>query len=319
MMDTIFRDLILTNEVIVYMDDILIATISNSHHHCEVVHQVLYRLEQHDLYLKPEKCSFETPEVEYLGVIIGHRKIRMDPVKTQGVKTWEAPTNLTEARGFVGFLNFYRRFIKGFSKLARPLHDLTKKGVVWRWTHMEQATFEALKAAVAEEPVLLFPKLDEPFEMEVDASAIAIGAVLNQKGEDQRTHPVAYYSESFSATERNYDIYNRELLAIVKSLRQWRTYLLGSPHKITIYMDHSNLQYWKEPQKINRRVAREFQELSEYEFTLKHIPGTSNTRADALSRRTNQNEGKEDNSNVTILPSEVFANTTYSSLNKIDV
>ncbi len=106
-MDTIFHDLILTNEVIVYMDDILIATISNSHHHHEVVHQVLYRLEQHDLYLKPEKCSFETPEVEYLGVIIGYGKIRMDPVKTQGVKTWEAPTTLTEVRGFVGFLNFY--------------------------------------------------------------------------------------------------------------------------------------------------------------------------------------------------------------------
>ena len=243
----------------------------------------------------------------------------MDPVKTQGVKTWEVPTNLTEARGFVGFLNFYRRFIKGFSKLAQPLHDLTKKGVIWRWTHTEQAAFEALKAAVAEEPVLLFPKLDEPFEMEVDASAIAIGAVLNQKGEDKKTHPVAYYSESFSATERNYDVYDRELLAIVKSLRQWRTYLLGSPHKITIYTDHSNLQYWKEPRKINRRVAREFQELSEYEFTLKHIPGTSNMRADALSRRTNQNEGKEDNNNVTVLPSEVFANATYSSLNEIDV
>ncbi len=318
MMDTIFHDLILTNEVIIYMDDILIATSLDSHHHQELVHQVLYRLEQHDLYLKPEKCSFETLEVEYLGVIIGYGKIRMDLVKTQGVKTWEAPKNLTEARGFVGFLNFYRRFIKGFSKLARPLHDLTKKGVTWKWTHTKQAAFEALKAAVAEEPVLLFPKLEEPFEMEVDASAIVIGAVLNQKGEDGKTHPVAYYSESFSATERNYDVYDRELLAVVKSLRQWRTYLLGSPHQITIYMDHSNLQYWKEPRKINRRVAREFQELSEYDFVLKHIPGTSNTQADALSRRTNNNEGKEDNNDVIVLPTNVFANATYTSLNDVD-
>ncbi len=235
MMDTIFRNLILTNEVIVYMDDILIATINDTFRHHEIVHQVLYRLEEHDLYLKPEKCSFETLEVEYLGVIIGYGKIRMDPVKTQGVQTWEAPTNLTETRGFVGFLNFYRRFIKGFSKLARPLHDLTKKGVAWKWTHVEQVAFEALKRAVAEEPVLLFPQLNQPFEMEVDASAIAIGAVLNQKGEDGRTHPVAYYSESFSAPERNYDVYDRELLAIVKALRQWRTYLLGSPHQIVIY------------------------------------------------------------------------------------
>jgi len=118
MMDTIFRDLILTNEVIVYMDDILIATIHNPTHHQELVHQVLYQLEEHNLYLKLEKCTFEAPEVEYLGVIIGYGTICMDPVKTQGVRTWEAPTNLTEARGFVGFLNFYRRFIKGFSKLA---------------------------------------------------------------------------------------------------------------------------------------------------------------------------------------------------------
>ncbi len=251
MMDTIFRDLILTNEVIVYMDDILITTIHDLTHHQELIHQVLYRLEEHDLYLKPEKCTFEALEVEYLGVIIGHGTIRMDPVKTQGVRTWEAPTNLTEAQGFVGFLNFYRWFIKGFSKLARPLHDLTKKGVAWRWTHVEQKAFDTLKEAVAKEPVLIFPQLDKPFEMEVDASSIAIGAVLNQEGEDGRKHPIAYYSESFSSLERNYDVYDRELLAIIKALRQWRTYLLGSPHKIMIYTDHSNLQYWKEPRKIN--------------------------------------------------------------------
>ncbi len=268
MMDTIFHDLILTNKVIVYMDDILIAMTNDLTHHCEIVHQVLYRLEEHDLYLKLEKCLFETPEVEYLGVIIGYGKICMDPIKVQGVQVWEAPTNLTKAQGFVGFLNFYRWFIKGFSKLARPLHNLTKKGIAWRWTSNEQTAFEALKRVVTKEPVLLFPQLDKPFKMEVDASAITIGAVLNQKGEDGKTHPVAYYSESFSAPERNYDVYDRELLAIVKALQQWRTYLLGSPHQIKIYTDHSNLQYWKEPRKINRRIAREFQELSEYDFIL---------------------------------------------------
>jgi len=99
---------------------------------------------------------------------------------------------------------------------VQPLHDLTKKGVPWKWTHVEQTAFDVLKKAVAEEPVLLFPRLTKPFEMEVDASAIAIGAVLNQKWEDRKTHPVAYYSESFSAPERNYNVYDRELLAIVK-------------------------------------------------------------------------------------------------------
>ena len=154
--------------------------------------------------------------------------------------------------------------------------------------------------------------------MEVDTSTIAIGVVLNQKGEDSKTHPVAYYSKSFSATEWNYDIYNQELLAIVKALHQWRTYLVGSPHQIVIYMDHSNLQYWKEPRKINQRVAREFQELSEYNFTLKHILGTSNTRADALSWQSNHDEGKKDNNDIIVLPSMVFAKTTYTLLNNID-
>ncbi len=127
MMDTIFRDLILTNEVIVYMDDILIATINDNTHHREIVHQVLYRLEEHDLYLKPEKCSFETPEVEYLGVIIGHGKIRMDPVKTQGVRTWEAPTNHTEVQGFVGFLNFYRDSSRDSPNSRAPFMTLQKR------------------------------------------------------------------------------------------------------------------------------------------------------------------------------------------------
>ncbi len=104
---TIFCDLILTNEVIIYMDNILIATINDQLHHCKIVHQVLYQLEEHDLHLKPKKCTFEAEEVEYLGVIIGYGKICMDPVKTQGVVMWEALKNLTEAQGFVGFLNFY--------------------------------------------------------------------------------------------------------------------------------------------------------------------------------------------------------------------
>jgi len=188
----------------------------------------------------------------------------MDPIKVQGVIVWLAPKNLTKCQGFIGFFNFYHQFIKGFSKLVQPLHDLTKKGVPWRWMDKEQNTFNTLKAKVAEEPVLLFPQMMKPFELEVDASAIAIGAILNQKGDDGKLHPVAYYSESFTAPKCNYNVYDR-LLAIVKALQQWRTYLLGSPHPILIYTDHSNLQYWKELRKINQRVAREFQELSEYD------------------------------------------------------
>src|SRR6266702_1111113 len=288
------------------MDNILIATPNNLTHHRQLVHQVLTKLEEHDLYLKPEKCTFEVPEVEYLGLIIRYGKIRMDPVKVAGVDGWKPLKNLTELQGFTGFINFYRRFIKGFSQIAKPLNELTKKDVTWEWTPERQQAFETLKKLVCSEPVLLMPKLESPFKMEVDASSFAIGATLSQQDELQRWHPVAYYLETLSEAEHNYDIYDRELLALVKSLRQWRTYLAGAPHQIVIHTDHANLLYWKEPWKISQRVAREFQELAKYNFVLKHIAGTKNARADALSRRSNYDTGEGDNEDVTILPQDIF-------------
>jgi len=232
----------------------------------------------------------------------------MDPVKVQGVEGWECPKNLKELRGWMGFINFYRRFIEGFSKTARVLNELTKKGVPWEWTDEREEAFQKLKRLICAKPVLLMPKLEEPFELEVDASNYAIGATLNQKDERGRWHPVAYYSTTLSETERNYDIYDKELLAVVKSLRHWRTYLVGAPHQIVIHTDHSNLLYWKEPRKISRRIAREFQELQEYNFVLKHVAGHKNARADALSRRPDYDTGEEDNDNMVVLPPEVFIN-----------
>jgi hypothetical protein len=134
-----------------------------------------------------------------------------------------------------------------------------------------------------------------------------MGAVLLQKKEDGKKHPIAYYSKTLSAAERNYDVYDLELLAIVNALDHWRPYLAGSPHKIIIYSDHQNLLYWKEPHKISRRVAREVLMLSEYNFEIRHIKGTSNGRADALSRWPDYDQGHEDNQNVTVLPRQVFA------------
>jgi hypothetical protein len=134
------------------------------------------------------------------------------------------------------------------------------------------------------EPMLAHPILTDPFELEVDASGFAMGAVLLQKKEDGKKHPIAYYSKTLSAVERNYDVYDLELLAIVNALDHWRPYLAGSPHRIIIYSDHQNLLYWKEPHKISRRVAREVLMLSEYNFEICHIKGTSNGRADTLSR-----------------------------------
>src|SRR6266702_1816434 len=170
----------------------------------------------------------------------------MDPVKVAVVDGWTPPKNLTELRGFMGFINFYRRFVEGFSKIAKVLNKLTKKDIPWGWTPERQQAFEALKRLICSEPVLLLPTLENPFEMEVDASSFTIGATLSQQDKRKRWHPVAYFSETLSEAERNYDIYDRELLAIVKSLRHWRTYLAGAPHQVVIHTNHANLLYWKE-------------------------------------------------------------------------
>jgi hypothetical protein len=150
------------------------------------------------------------------------------------------------------------------------------KDTEWTWETQHQNVFEELKKRVMTEPVLAHPVLTDPFELEVNASGFAMGAVLLQKKEDGKKHPIAYYSKTLSAAEQNYNIYDLELLAIVNAMDHWRPYLAGSPHNIIIYSDHQNLLYWKEPHNISRRVAREVLMLLEYNFEIRHIKGTAN-------------------------------------------
>jgi ribonuclease HI len=166
--------------------------------------------------------------------------------------------------------------------------------------------FATLKHRITSEPILAQPVLNDQFDLEVDASGFAVGVVLLQKKEDRKRHPVGYYSATLNEAERNYNIYNLELLAIVKALRNWRPLLAGSPHDIRVFSDHMNLQYWRDPQKISRRVAREFLELQEFPIKIHHVKGKSNGRADALSRRPDYDQGEQDNSNVTVLPDQLF-------------
>ena len=170
-----------------------------------------------------------------------------------------------------------------FANIAKPLNALTKKDHEWDWTSECQRAFDTLKTRVTTEPILAHPDLTKQFEVEVDASGFAVGAVLLQKKEDGKQHPISYYSSTLNEAERNYDIYDLELLAIVKALKHWRPLLARSPHKIKVFSNHMNLKYWRDPQKISWRVAREVLELSEYDLEIHHIKGTFNGRADALS------------------------------------
>jgi hypothetical protein len=309
MMNMQFTDLIATGKVQVYIDDILIATEDDPAVHRPMVCKVLDRLQEMDMYLKPSKCHFEVHKIEFLGMILENGTVTMDPIKVAGVAEWKEPKNVRDIRKFLGFCNFYRRFIWGFSQIAKPLNNLLKKGTKWTWEKVEQGAFDKLKRQVTEEPVLVQPDQKKQFEIEVDASNYAIGAVLMQKGDKNILHPVAFFSKTMNDAQRNYDVYNRELLALVETFRHWRHYLHSAAHQIKVHTDHANLLYWKNPGNHNRRVARWHAELMDYNFELIHISGKKNGRADALSRRPDYDMGEHDNKQLVVLPPKFFADT----------
>ena len=212
----------------------------------------------------------------------------------------------------MGFCNFYCPFSYKFAHVAKPLNLLTKKDTPWEWTTHHQDTFDTLWSRVTSEPILIQPQLHNQFELEVNTSGFALGAVLMQQGEDKKKWLVAYYLATLSEAECNYNIYDLELLAIIKALCHWRHYLAGSPHKIIVYTDHANLQYWQQPHKISRRVVQEVLELSEFDIELRHIAGTTNGWADTLSRCPDYDQGKEDSNDVMVLPDHLFIKATVS-------
>src|SRR6267154_2167957 len=324
MMNTIFRKQVAQGWLSVYMDDLAIHTKrrpgeteeAHRRRHEEYVHIILDILEEHDLYLKPEKCAFEQKEIDYLGVIVGQGTLKMDPKKIQGVADWSPPNTVTEVRQFLGFTGYYRYFIPNYSKIARPLLDLTKKTTPWHWDEPQFKAFETLKTLMCRKPVLLQPDFAKHFYLQTDASAYGVGAILSQaagpddtllpKNSKPKLHPLAYYSATLSPAERNYDIYERELLAMMKSLAHWRHYLGWTKFPFIILTDHANLQYWKAPKNLNRRTARWHADLQEYDFEIHYIPGKTNTGPDILSRPLNVEQGQEDNRDVIILPPAKF-------------
>ena len=315
MMDSVFAQEIEGNLIIVYMDDILIFA-SNLEDLARYERIVLQKLRENDLYLKPKKCEFREPKVEYLGMVIKEGQISMDPVKLGGIRDWPIPTTVKEVRSFLGFGNFYHRFIRGFSELAQPLNDLLKKDKKFEWTPNQQHAFETLKKQFTEEPVLMMPDHSKPFQIEVDASKYATGAILTQTDSNGNRHPCAFISRTMSQAQRNYDTGDRELLAIIRALEEWRHYIQGSPHMTTIYSDHANLGYFKLPQTLSPRQARWALYVSEFDLKLVHIPGSKNVLADALSRRPDLCPDEPDNKDIVMLPEHLFINLIDTDLQR---
>src|SRR5258706_7082353 len=225
------------------MDNILIYSSSLADHQ-RITQEILQTLCSYKLFLQLEKCKFECQEVDYLGLVISKDHVAMDRVKVQGVRDWLQPVKVKDVQSFIGFVNFYQRFICDFSEIAHPLHALTRKSKDWSWGAAEQQAFDALKSAVTSAPMLAFPSKSSPFHLECDASNFAMGAVLSQQQEDRLFHPIGFMSKSFSNTERNYQIHNKEMLVIMCALEEWRHFLKGSNQKFEIHMDHKNLSYF---------------------------------------------------------------------------
>ena len=232
MMNTQFADIIAQGNVIIYFDDILIATEDDLEAHRKVVGQVLDCLQKLNLYLKPSKCIFETRRIEFLGVVLENGMVMMDPIKVSGVREWKVPTNTMENCAFQGFTNFYLCFIPNFSKITRPLNNLLKTGVKWHWGEEQQKVFKEIKQLIMSKPVLRQPDQTKPFKVEVDASNYTMGAVLVQRDEKNILHPIAFFSKSMNEAQCNYDIYNKELLGLREMLHHWHQYLFQPQHTV---------------------------------------------------------------------------------------
>ncbi|WVZ70995.1 hypothetical protein U9M48_019622 [Paspalum notatum var. saurae] len=270
MMNSVFMNE-LDKFVVVFIDDILIYS-KNEEEHKEHLWIVLTRLKEHKLYAKFSKCAFWLKEVSFLGHILSEKGVAVDPSKVESVLNWKQPESVTEIRSFLGLAGYYRRFIKDFSKTAKPMTSLTKKNTKYTWSPNCEEAFQSLKRSLTTAPVLAQPDVMKPFDVYCDASGNGLGCVLMQEG---RKH------------EANYPTHDLELAAVVHALKIWRHYLLGNT--CHIYTDHKSLKYILTQPELNMRQRRWLELIKDYDLEIHYHLGKANVVADALSRRAHCN------------------------------
>ncbi|KAI2646678.1 Transposon Tf2-8 polyprotein [Labeo rohita] len=268
-----------------YLDDILIYS-KTLEEHTQHVRAVLRRLLAHQLYCKLEKCAFHQHSTTFLGFVISPQGVAMDPQKLEAVRSWPLPSSLKQLQRFLGFANFYRRFIQGFSATAAPLTALTKPSHgAFHLTPEAIQAFKTLCHLFTTAPVLTHPNPDKPFVVEVDASDVGVGAVLSQRGPDGKLHPCSFFSRKFNPTQQRYGVGDRELLAIKWALEEWRHWLQGGGDPFTVWTDHQNLTVIRQTKQLNPRQARWALFFEHFNFQLSYRPGSKNSKADAISRQ----------------------------------
>ncbi|WVZ80788.1 hypothetical protein U9M48_028239 [Paspalum notatum var. saurae] len=267
--------------VVVFIDDILIYS-KNKKEHEEHLWIGLTRLREHKLYAKFSKCAFWLKEVSFLGHILSEKGVAVDPSKVDDVLNWKQSETVTEIRSFLGLASYYRRFIKDFSKTAKPMTSLTKKNAKYVWSPKCVEAFQTLKKLLTSAPVLAQSDVTKPFDVYCDASGNGFGYVLMLEG-----RVIAYTSRQLRKHEANYPTHDLELAAVVHALKIWRHYLLGNT--CHIYTDHKSLKYIFTQPELNMRQRRWLELIKDYDLEVHYHPSKANVVADALSRKAHCN------------------------------
>lgn len=303
----LFLDL-LDDFLTVYLDDILIYSDDELTHESHV-RMVLERLQKAGLQADIKKSEFHVTKTKYLGFIISPEGIEVDPEKVAVIKSWGEPNTVRGIQSFLGFCNFYRRFIKDYSRIARPLSRLTHKDTPFRFDEKCKEAFNKLKELLVNAPILEHYDAGLETKIETDASDGVVAGLLSQK-HGELWHPIAFFSKTMAPAECNYPIHDKEMLAIIRAFQEWRVELTGVQSQFDVYTDHRALEYFMTKRQLNSRQAAWTELLAQYNFQIRFRPGKMNALADALSRRDedvmNQNEVKLQARNQTLLPENLL-------------
>jgi len=299
-MNNVFSDL-LNVCVVVYLDDILIYS-DDITQHWSHIKEVLKRLRKAGLYAKAEKCEFHSDSVEYLGYVLSPSGLTMSDAKVKTIQEWPKPKNVKDIQLFLGFANFYRCFIFNYSDIVIPLTCLTRKDTPWNFDDKCRKAIKTLKQAFTSAPILTHWVLDAQLIVKTDAPDYALAAILSIMTKDNEIHPVAFHSRTFSAPELNYDVYDKELLAIFEAFKIWRHYLEGSTSPIDVITDHKNLEYFLTTKVLTHRQARWSEYLSQFNLVICFCPGCLGTKPDALTRQWDVYPKRGDNGYASVNP-----------------
>jgi hypothetical protein len=266
---------------LVFYGDILIYSLTMADH-IKHLKSVLEVLKQHQLYAKLNKCIFAQPKIEYLGHVISGEGVATDPSKINIIQSWPTPSNITQLRAFLGLTGYYRRFIKGYGVICRPLFNALKKNS-FIWTSEQEASFQSLKSIMSHPPVLALPDFTKPFTLEANASGNGIGAVFMQRGQ-----LIAFFSKSLGPKAMKASIYEKEAMAILEALKKWKHYFAST--SLIIRTDQQSLKYIQEQMLVEGIQHKLLIKLLRFSYKVEYKQGMTNKVVDALSRATHSTE-----------------------------